>query len=86
MIALDRVRGSEALIPRVVALMRERIPERRARLRIGVVHVLCPDVGEELKSILEREFEPDEAHLRPATAVLASHTGPGAWAAVYQFE
>lgn len=81
-----KVRGQEALRSRVVELVCQQIPKDRKRLRIGVVHVMCPDVAEELKSALENELQPDETWVRPVTAVLAAHTGPGAWAVAYQVE
>ncbi len=83
---VTKVRGREALRSRVVELVSEQIPENRNRLRIGVVHVMCPDVAEELRTALENELEPDETWVRPVTAVLAAHTGPGAWAVAYQVE
>ncbi len=85
-VPVDRVRHREALIPRVLDLFAERIPAERTRLRMGVVHVLCHDVADELASQLERRFAPDEILVRPATSVIAAHTGPGAWGVFYQAE
>ncbi len=84
--ALDRVRGRAALLPRVVELLKSRIPRERERLQIGVVHVLAPEVARSVGASLESEFAPDEIWVRPATSVLAAHTGPGAWAVIYQFD
>lgn len=86
LIPIDRVRGREALMERVVELLRERIPTRRCRLRLGVIHVACPDLAETLSARLEEEFGPDQMLVRPGTGVLAAHTGPGAWAVAYQVE
>jgi DegV family protein with EDD domain len=85
-VPVDRVRHREALIPRVLDLFAERIPVERTRLRMGVVHVLCRDVAELLASELDRRFAPDEILVRPATSVIAAHTGPGAWGVFYQAE
>jgi DegV family protein with EDD domain len=85
-VPVDRVRHREALIPRVLELFADRIPAERTRLRMGVVHVLCRDVADELASELERRFAPDEILVRPATSVIAAHTGPGAWGVFYQAE
>ena len=85
-VPVDRVRGREALIPRILQLLRQRIAERRSRLRIGVIHVMCPDVAEHVMSEMKREFAPDQAIICPATGVVAAHTGPGAWAVIYQAE
>ncbi|UCC73043.1 MAG: DegV family EDD domain-containing protein [Gemmatimonadota bacterium] len=85
-VPVDRVRHREALIPRVLELLSERVPAERARLRMGVAHVLCQDVADELASEMERAFAPDELLVRPATSVIAAHTGPGAWGVFYQAE
>lgn len=85
-VPVDRVRGREALIPRVIQLLSARIPRERERLRIGVAHVMCRDVADRVVEEVRREFEPDEVHLRPVTGVLAAHAGPGAWVVFYQAE
>lgn len=85
-VPVDRVRHREAVIPRVLELSADEIPTERTRLRMGVVHVLCRDVADELASELERRFAPDEVLVRPATSVIAAHTGPGAWGVFYQAE
>jgi hypothetical protein len=85
-VPVDRVRHREAVIPRVLELLGERIPAERTRLRLGVVHVLCRDVADELASELQRRFTADEILVRPATSVIAAHTGPGAWGVFYQAE
>ncbi len=81
---VDRVRGREALVPRVLDLLREQMPRERSRLRMGVAHVDAEDVADELVAALRREFDPDEIMVRSATGVIAVHTGPGAWAVFYQ--
>ncbi len=65
---VDRVRGREALIPRTLKLLRDRLPERVRWLRMGVVHIMCPEIAEELVARLERLFAPDEIMMRPATS------------------
>ncbi len=84
MIPVDRVRGREALIPRVLELLRERVPRDRSRLRMGVAHVLAAEAADELAAALQREFDPDEMMIRPAAGVIAAHIGPGAWGVFYQ--
>ena len=70
----------------MISLLRERIPDSRERLRLGIVHVMCAATARRIESGLKGEFDPDEVWIRPAAAVLAAHTGPGAWAVVYQYE
>jgi DegV family protein with EDD domain len=83
-IPVDKVRHREALAPRVLELLRRRIPASRKRLRMGIAHVLCEDVAGELAAALRQEFDPDEILIRPATGVLSAHTGPGAWGVFFQ--
>ncbi len=85
-VPVDKVRGREALIPRVLELLAQRIPTNRRRLRMGVVHVLCRDVADQLVSELAGAFRPDEILVSPAASVIAAHTGPGAWGVFYQAE
>jgi DegV family protein with EDD domain len=85
-VPVDRVRGREALVRRVLELLKQRVPAERGRLRMGVAHVHCPDAAHQLAGILEREFAPETLLIRPAAATLSVHTGPGAWAVFYQAE
>ncbi|NIR44829.1 MAG: DegV family EDD domain-containing protein [Gemmatimonadetes bacterium] len=85
-IPVDRVIGREAAIPRVLELLRERFPAERGRLRMGVAHVACHELAQEVGRRLEAEFAPDEVLIRPAAGVISAHTGPGAWAVFYQCE
>ncbi len=86
LIPVDRVHGREALIPRVLELLRDEVPAERRRLRMGVAHIHAPDVAERLTAALREEFRPDEVLVRPAAGVIAAHTGPGAWGVFYQAE
>jgi DegV family protein with EDD domain len=86
LIPVDRVRGRAALQQRVIELLKERVPAERARLRMGVAHVDCRDVADELARVLNDEFRPDEVLVSPAAGVLAVHLGPGAWGVFYQAE
>ncbi len=85
-IPVDRVMGREALIPRVLELLRQSVPTERSRLRMAVAHVACRDTADELAGQLAEEFEPDDILIRQAAGVLSAHTGPGAWAVFYQAE
>jgi hypothetical protein len=82
----DRVRGRDALLPRVIQIMERRIPAGVRRLRIGVAHVDCPDVAEQVRAAIVARFRPLEVLVWPATAVLATHAGLGAWAVFWSVE
>jgi len=85
-VPLDRVRGREALIPRVVRHLEGRLTPRPARLRLGIVHADAADVAERLRTDLEARFTPVEILVHPITAAIGVHTGPGAWGVFYQNE
>ncbi len=84
LVPVDRVRGRDAVMPRVLELLREQVPPERSHLRMGVAHVLAEGVADELAEALRREFSPDEIMVRSAAGVISVHTGPGAWAVFYQ--
>jgi DegV family protein with EDD domain len=84
--AADRVRGREALLPRVLEIMARRIPADTRRLRIGIAHVDCADVAEQVRVAVAERFAPADLLVWPATAVLATHAGLGAWAVFWQAE
>ena len=86
LVPVDRVRGRVNVLPRVVGLLTERLTPRPKRLRFGVVHVDVPEMAEEVRSALVAEFTPRDCLVSPATAALATHVGPGAWAVCYQVE
>ncbi len=85
-IPLDRVRGRANVLPRMVALLDQRLTPRPERFRLGVVHVDAPEVAEEVRSAMVARFAPRDCLVSPATAALATHVGAGAWAVFYQVE
>jgi len=86
LVPVDRVRGRAALQERVIDLLKGMVPAERSRLRMGVAHVGCRGVADEMTRVLEDEFRPDEMLVSPAAAVIAAHLGPGAWGVFYQAE
>ncbi len=84
LVPAGHVRGSEALVPKVIELVRQSLPAEPGRLRMAVAHVGCEGMAEELAGIVGREFDADEVLVRPAANVIAAHLGPGAWGVFYQ--
>jgi uncharacterized protein len=80
-----KVRGSEALLPRVLELVAERVGDARA-FRFGVVHVDAEAVAEHVRWALIGRFGDRDVLVSPATPVLATHIGRGAWAVAYMVE
>ena len=83
---IAKVRGRANVPKRVIAELRARIPATAEKLRFGVVHVGCVEKAEELKGLLRREFGEREIMIAPASPVLATHLGPGAWGLAWQLE
>jgi fatty acid kinase/fatty acid kinase fatty acid binding subunit len=85
-VPVDRVRGREQLVPRVLALLEQRLTPRPAVVRFGVVHTGAPEVAERVRTALVAAYRPRDCFVTLATGVLGTHVGEGAWAIFYQVE
>ncbi len=83
---VDRVRGRAALLPRVLDLIEQALPDRYVRLRMGVVHADAEPMAREIRDALHRRFRPFEIVVNPITAVIGVHAGPDAWGVFWQVE
>jgi hypothetical protein len=83
---VDRVRGRDALLPRVIQLLDEAIPHQRQRLRMGVVHADNEAAAREIRDAMHKRYHPVDIVVSPLTAVLGVHTGPDAWGVFWQLE
>lgn len=83
---VDRVRGKENLVPRVLALLEKRLTPRPRVVRFGVAHAEAPEMAERIRNALVAAYQPRDCFVTLATGVLATHVGPGAWAIFYQVE
>jgi DegV family protein with EDD domain len=83
---VDRIRGRDQVVSRVLAELTRRLTPRPARIRFGIAHAEVPDVAERVRLALIAAFAPREVLVAPATAVLGTHVGEGAWAVAYQVE
>jgi hypothetical protein len=80
------VRGSRQTLPRILAILEQRIPPDARAVRFGVMHVGRPEIALEITDALRSRFGEREILEVPATPVLATHLGPGAWGIAYQVE
>ncbi len=80
-----KVRGAERLLPRVLAMLDQRIGDAN-EFRFGVVHVDADAAAEEVRGALLERYGPRDILLGPATPVLATHIGRGAWGVAYMVE
>lgn len=77
---VGRVRGRENVLPRVMELLDERVQAAGGCRRFGIVHVACEHVIPEIESALRERYGRDiEVLASPATPVIGTHTGAGAW-------
>ncbi|HUP88034.1 MAG TPA: DegV family protein, partial [Longimicrobiales bacterium] len=83
---LSRVRGMERALPRMIEVLQQRIPAKAKALRFGVIHVDCPQVVDAARTELIKKFGEREIISAPATPVIATHLGPGAWGLCWQLE
>jgi uncharacterized protein len=81
-----KVRGAHRVLPRMLALMEERVPRTAQRLRLGIIHVGYPEIVAEVQAALVERYGPRETITGPASAVLATHLGPKAWGLAWQWE
>jgi DegV family protein with EDD domain len=85
-IPVDRVRGKDNVVPRVLALLEKRLTPRPKVVRFGVAHAEAPETAERVRNALVAAYQPRDCFVTPATGVLATHVGAGAWAIFYQVE
>ncbi len=85
-VPVDRVRGREQLVPRVLELLERRLTPRPRALRFGVVHAEAPETAERVRTALVAAYRPKDCFVSLATGVLGTHVGAGAWAIFYQAE
>jgi DegV family protein with EDD domain len=85
-IPVDRVRGRDNVVPRVLGLLDKRLTPRPRAVRFGVVHAMAPDVAERVRTALVAAYRPKDCIVALATGVLGTHVGEGAWGVFYQVE
>lgn len=81
-----RALGRRRMLPSVLQVLRDRIPAGVKKVRFGVPYVGCPEIVEEVTQALRAEYGDVEVLAAPATPVIATHTGIGAWAVAFMVE
>ena len=85
-VPVGKALGRKRVLPAVMKALRDAIPDGATRLRFGVIHVARPEIVQEAASVLRETYGDVEILSAPATPVLATHTGIGAWAISYLVE
>lgn len=83
---IANVRGSRQTLPRIVDILEQRVPKDARAVRFGVMHVGRPEIAIEVSDALRQRYGDREILDVPATPVLATHLGPGAWGIAWQYE
>jgi DegV family protein with EDD domain len=85
-IPVDRVRGRDNVVPRVLSLLERRLTPRPKAVRFGIVHAEAPEPAERMRRAIVAAYQPRDCFVTLATGVLGAHVGFGAWAVFYQVE
>ena len=85
-VPVDRVRGREHVVPRMLSALEQRLTPRPKAVRFGVVHANAPDVAARVHDALVAAYQPKDCFVSLATGVLGTHVGEGAWGVFYQVE
>ena len=85
-VPVDRVRGRENVVPRILELLERRLTPRPRAVRFGVAHAEAPEMAERVRTALVAAYGPKDCFISLATGVLGTHVGEGAWAIFYQVE
>ncbi len=80
--AMGRARVMTALLDAIA----EEVGERPAKIRFGIVHVGAPDIVPEVRELLVARYGDVEILSAPATPVISTHLGTGAWGVAYLVE
>jgi DegV family protein with EDD domain len=83
---VDRVRGRDNVVPKVLSLLDKRLTPRPRAIRFGVAHAEAPEVAERVRTALVAAYQPRDCFVSLATGVLGTHVGAGAWAVFYMIE
>lgn len=85
-VPVDRVRGRNNVVPRVLSLLERRLSPRPNTVRFGIVHAEAPEIAERLRAALVAAYQPRDCFVSLATGVLGTHVGFGAWGVFWQVE
>jgi DegV family protein with EDD domain len=85
--AHGRAVGMERARAALLRAVRQAIPPASRQLRFGIVHVGVPDLAADIERQLRSTYGADtEILTAPATPVIATHIGIGAWGVAYMVE
>ena len=79
--------GDKRARPELLRVVRDQIPADTEKVRFGIVQVDIPEVVPEITQALKVEYgDHVDVLSAPATPVIATHTGTGAWGVAWLVE
>jgi uncharacterized protein len=85
--AFGKAFGDRRAKPELLRILREQVPPDADKVRFGVVHVGLPEIVESVSAELRRAYGGQvEILTAPATPVISTHLGIGAWGVAYLVE
>jgi DegV family protein with EDD domain len=85
--AYGKAFGDRRAMPELLRVLRSQIPATAEKVRFGVVHVGVPEMVQPVSEELRRTYGPNtEILAAPATPVISTHLGIGAWGVAYMVE
>ncbi len=85
-VPVDRVRGRDQVVPRMLQLLDRELSPRPKTVRFGIVHADAPEAAERLRTAIVAAYQPRDVFVSLATGVLGTHVGIGATAVFYLVE
>lgn len=85
-VAVTRAIGRRRVQAALIDALEARIPPGAAKVRFGIVHVGCPEIVPQIDAMLRDRFGDRETLTAPATPVISTHLGIGAWGVAWMVE
>ena len=87
MAAFGKAFGDKRARPELLRVVRKQVPEGTKKVRFGIVQVGVPEIVPDIKAALREEYGSNvDVLAAPATPVIATHTGVGAWGVAWLVE
>lgn len=85
--AFGKAFGDDRARPELLKILREQVPDTVEKVRFGIVHVAFPEIIQPVSETLRTIYGPKVEILSgPASPVISTHLGIGAWGLAYMVE
>jgi len=76
LIPIEKIRGKKKVFHRLIQLMQERGDHLDQQI-VGISHADNAETAQEVKAMIESEFQPDFITITEIGSAIGAHTGPG---------